>query len=866
MKTKLFSLFLALVASVGTIHADWQHVKIGDLYYDLYGFTWVARVTYDSWGDNYNDLYTAEIPTSVSYGGTSYKVVSIEANAFVGSESLTSVTIPESVTTISDGAFARCVSLTSVSIPNSVKSIGRSVFSGCSNLTGVELPNKLTNIAACAFSNCNSLSSITIPESVTSIDSAAFYNCSSLSSITIPEQVTNIGDKAFESCESLSSFVLPNSVTKVGRNAFKNCNSLTSPVYNVHVFAYMPTSYSGAYTIPSNIESISGGAFESCENLTMITIPHHIQTIGAYAFLNCNNLLLVHLNSNKIASENNMGVVFGKQVQKYVIGDSVTTIGESAFSNSWGNTSDLKSIVIGKNVVTIGNMAFYECDSLKSIAIPDKVEYIGRRAFEDCKNLKSISIGAGLKNVYNDAFYNCDKLDSVNISNLADWCKINFENSVANPLCDPWNIREAILYQNGDEISGTLIIPNSVTRLGKGIFQKYAKITSIKIPSSVTYIGESAFAGCAEITSLVIPNSVDTIERYAFSSCDSLKSVIIGQSCKYVGADAFSSCKKVHSCVIGKNVESMLRGFDKCYDLTKINCLITYPREQVYIYLDGGDASNHVYLRVPRSSVNSYQNADPYRSYYRQGELYISGIDVAKNIETTEVSATLVNPDDNITSSHSDVKLSWPEVENAAWYVHEIKKEGVIVGSFISNDEGQIPWGDFYGCGADSTSQYLSTSNLTGHGWTSNYSLENGKTYTYTVTAMYDPQVVLYVKSAEFTIPPTKFEVSFYNWDGELLQRTYVVEGEMPIYTGDTPTRPNDEEYTYTFKGWNPEIVAASWETENYYYAIYEAKPIGEGIEDIYSDSLTPTKILNDGQIYIIRGDKTYTLQGQEVK
>jgi len=627
-------------------------------------------------------------------------------------------------------------------------------------------------------------------------------------------------------------------VTSIGSYAFSNCTHLTSVI------------------IGGNVVSIGEKAFNNCSALASINIGENISTIYEGAFLGCYSLPVV--DNIRYADTYLQGVIDHTQ-ENYTIQEGTKWIGSTAFREC----HKLRNITIPESVVSIGERAFYECDSLKSIAIPDKVEYIGSKAFVDCKNLKSISIGAGLKNVYNDAFYNCDKLDSVNISNLADWCKINFENSVANPLCDPWNIRETILYQNGDEISGTLIIPNSVTRLGKGIFQKYAKITSIKIPSSVTYIGESAFARCAEITSLVIPNSVDTIERYAFSSCDSLKSVIIGQSCKYVGADAFSSCKKVHSCVIGKNVESMLRGFDKCYDLTKINCLITYPREQVYIYLDGGDASYRVYLLVPRSSVNSYENADPYRSYYRQGELNISVINVAKNIETTEVSATLVNPDDNITSSHSDVKLSWPEVENAAWYVHEIKKEGVIVGSFISNDEGQIPWGDFYGCGADSTSQYLSTSNLTGHGWTSNYRLEKGKTYTYTVTAMYDPQVVLYVKSAEFT---TKFDVSFYNWDGELLQRTYVVEGEMPIYTGDTPTRPNDDEYTYTFKGWDPEIVAATRETPNYYYATYEAKPIGEGIEDIYSDTLTPTKFLHNGQIYIIRGDKTYTIQGQEVK
>ena len=87
----------------------------------------------------------------------------------------------------------------------------------------------------------------------------------------------------------------------------------------------------------------------------------------------------------------------------------------------------------------------------------------------------------------------------------------------------------------------------------------------------------------------------------------------------------------------------------------------------------------------------------------------------------------------------------------------------------------------------------------------------------------------------------------------------------MPIYVGETPTKPEDEQYTYTFSGWNPAIVAATADAT--YTAVFEATSKSEGIEDLYMDGETaPRKILIDDVIYILRGNKTYTLQGQEVK
>ena len=172
---------------------------------------------------------------------------------FSGCSSLTSVTIPNSVTSIGNSAFYDCSSLTSVTIPNSVTSIGYRAFQSCSSLTSVTIPNSVTSIGNNAFSSCSSLTSVTIGNGVTSIGKEAFYRCSSLTSVTIPNSVTSIGESAFRECSSLNSVTIPNSVTSIGSFAFNNCSSLTS------------------VTLGENVTSIASGAFNDCFFLQNIT-------------------------------------------------------------------------------------------------------------------------------------------------------------------------------------------------------------------------------------------------------------------------------------------------------------------------------------------------------------------------------------------------------------------------------------------------------------------------------------------------------------------------------------------------------------------------------------------------------------------
>ena len=193
----------------------------------------------------------------------------------------------KTVTSIRYSAFYSCDSLTSVSIPDSVEQIGTNLFVGCSKLKTISVsPEHLyfATIDGVLFRKADKAlisypagiksSTYTIPQGIAVIGDSAFFACSSLTSVSIPDSVTSIGDCAFGSCTSLTSVSITDSVTSIGDYAFGSCTFLTS------------------VSIPDSVTSIGDRAFSYCKSLTSVSIPNSVAAIGDYAFSDCPNLTL----------------------------------------------------------------------------------------------------------------------------------------------------------------------------------------------------------------------------------------------------------------------------------------------------------------------------------------------------------------------------------------------------------------------------------------------------------------------------------------------------------------------------------------------------------------------------------------------
>jgi hypothetical protein len=191
------------------------------------------------------------IPSSV--GG--YVVTGIGAYAFSNAAgfSVTSVIIPDSVTSIDTYAFDGCSSITSLTLGKGLLTIGNGAFEGCSGLTSVIIPNSVTRIGSWAFYSCIGLSTLTLGSGLVSIGDYAFYGCMSLESLTVPNNVVSIGTSAFDGCSSLISVVISNKVQTIGSFAFYDCRSLTT------------------VTVGSGVVSLGSSMFYGCDQLTSIT-------------------------------------------------------------------------------------------------------------------------------------------------------------------------------------------------------------------------------------------------------------------------------------------------------------------------------------------------------------------------------------------------------------------------------------------------------------------------------------------------------------------------------------------------------------------------------------------------------------------
>ena len=548
--------------------------------------------------------------------------------------SLTSVTLPNAVTSIGSYAFAYCISLTSVSLPNSLTTIGDFAFTNATSLSTIELPLSLMDIGMRAFDNCG-LVSVVIPASVMGIGINPFTYCSSLTSITvdgpsnvfytpndnalvnsqtqtlvtglsttiIPNTVTTIGAFAFDGCINLTSITIPNSVTYIDNLAFHYCIGLTSitveattpPTLGNDVFqaipvdipVYVPCESLDAYQDYNNTGSPWGG-FTNIK-----TLNEHFpwtEDFENYAGLNNNNTNYNTMPScwSSIHGANPAQNYYDRYPSVYTYSNYAHSGSNFIFFADNYNTdythSDQYAILPSVENVNQMTLSLYALKEYRTayfevgvMTDPDDAStftMVGSATATTTHTLYSFSFA----NYTGTGTYIAIRMPKATNGNNRGVCIDDVTLDHVITFADP--AVKAICVQNWDtngdgELS--YIEAAAVTSLGQ-VFQNAFQeegtnvtFNELQYFTGLTSIGANAFAGCWRLTSVTLPPTVTTIGSNAFTMCSGLASSPITNHVTEIGDYAFNYCYSLTEIELPSSVTSIgNRAFDRCYYLTSV--------------------------------------------------------------------------------------------------------------------------------------------------------------------------------------------------------------------------------------------------------------------------------------------------------
>ena len=472
-----------------------------------------------------------ETVTSVTLPNT---VTSIADNAFKGSK-VEEVYLPESLLTIGNNAFSGCTKLTSIVIPNSVRSIGANAFDGATALkyvvindTSLRRLNAL-NIGNEAFKDCAQLVAVTMPNRVNSIGANAFAGCASLESLTVPfvggskEENQTLGylfDNAVPA--SLKTVILTGD-TAIGENAFANAASIENLIFE---------------GVP---ESFAKNALSDLTSLKKLEVPYVAGDYLGYVF------------GAETYNENNANVPVSLK--------EVTVTGEEAIvENAFYGLVNLTNIEI-ENSVSVGDSAFEGCEALESLKLNTTYSTNFYKLFgAQDENETETKVPHSLKNV-----------ELMNATNVPDAYFHNIryvENVTLNEGITSIGDNAFALCVNLRNVN----LPNTVTSIGENGFANCSLLENVDLPSGLTSLGEKAFYNCERITNVVLPRGLNNLPNSVFEGCNSLKSIVIPENIKTIGDRAFAGCYALAAVAFNGELTSLgSEAFESCYALSVIN-------------------------------------------------------------------------------------------------------------------------------------------------------------------------------------------------------------------------------------------------------------------------------------------------------
>lgn len=796
---------------------------------------------------------------------------------------VTSITIPNTVTVIEEMAFLNCKKLQSISFSNTLESIGYDAFGYCSQLKEINFPNSLITIGSTAFNACTNLTNITIPNSVKTIASYAFEGCTGLISVTIGTGVISIGDFAFSDCTGLTALYISD-LKKWCEIDFPHDYGYTStgnPLYYANKL-YLNGQLVEDLVIPDGITEIKGTSFCNATCLKSITIPSGVTSIGMGAFSGCEKATSVS------------------------IPNTVTTIETAAFEKC----KSLPAVSIPSSVKTIYSYAFSFCTSLNDLQLSNGIETMGSNAFGNCSTLVAVIIPESVVSMHYQAFTSCTKLATIT------WNAIHCEDFTTNSpflYCTSMTIgnKVEVLPKNFCYKSNKLtsvIIPNSVTEIRENAFRSCSALYDVTIGKHVSVIGNSAFYQCSVLDTVIVPNSVMELGTYTFYGCKQLKHLVLPNQLTQIGENLCNGCSVLETITIPSAIQTI--GQKAFYDCKKLKVITSEalipPACGSTVF---GNVDNSTPLYVPAASIEAYKTADQWQDFldirpigdiyrvtfvdYDGQELYAEYVD-GGNAATAPANPkregyTFIGWDkafDNVTEymtvtaqyaiNRFAVKfLNWNDtilkIDSVDWHGAAVAPENPICEGYSFTS-----WNKKFD---DITADLVVKAQFTVNYYDVFFLDYEG--------SILKQQSVKYNTAATAPKSPTRDGYTFKGWSGEIAhvnERVFAVaqyEPNQPTFTNTITYKdkdggiifeegvnlnfPNAPEYAdFTFLCWM--TVEGNASEGIVVKAVYQNNIATSTTQIGDASSQTTQKILHDGQIYILRGNKTYTLQGQEVK
>ena len=475
----------------------------------------------------------------LTYGDFQYKIEDdnsctiTDYDGMASSLSIPSTINGHTVKQIDTGALSDNRIITSVTIPNGVTTIGFSAFNGCIKLEKIKFSSNLDTVCENAFNNTkwfnnqsNGLvyvgkvaykykgdmprnTKITVKSDTVSISESAFKDCANLTAILIPSSVKHIDKYAFYNCQELTKLNFNDGIERIENDAFGSCEKLTSVNFS------------------ETLKSIGAFAFVECKKLSEITIPQSVTSVGEYAFSGCENLASVTVSDD-------LPYVGGRAFEKTKWlnsqPDGVVYIGKSAYGYK-GDMPKNTELSLKSGITNISGYAFYEEKNLTSVKIPETVNRIGNWAFLDCEGLKNVNIPDGVKRIESWTFSNCSSLTNITV-------------------------------------------PDSVTVLDGLAFSYCTNLKNIELSKNLTEIGMGALSHCTSLETIDIPDSVIIMDNIAMAGCSELKSVNIGSNLKTVGGQVFAGCTSLEKVNVNLNNKNYTSENGIWYDKNKTKIIL----------------------------------------------------------------------------------------------------------------------------------------------------------------------------------------------------------------------------------------------------------------------------------------------------